>query len=71
MWMARIAGTPYLNFLCSVLWCQTLIPNQAPTLPPKAENISSLASDIRHLECWAFHLSMPYKKNVTTLMETR
>ena len=32
--ISRIAGMPYLNFLCIVLWCQTFIPIHAPMLPP-------------------------------------
>ena len=32
--ISRIAGMPYLNFLCIVLGCQTFIPIHAPMLPP-------------------------------------
>ena len=64
----KMSGMPYLNFLCRVLWCQTFIPSQAPTLPPITANPRSVASGIRHLERFAFILSMPYTMNVTTLM---
>lgn len=64
----NIAGTPYLNFLCCVLWRQTCIPNHAPTLPPTAANPSKTLSGMRHRLCCAFHLSMPYAKKATTLM---
>ena len=65
------AGTPYLNFLCKVLWCQTFMPSQAPTLPPMMANSSKAASRMRHFAFLAFHLSKPYVKNVATLMIPR
>ena len=67
----RIAGTPYLNFLCSVLWCHTFIPSSAPTEPPMIAIQSRVASGMRHLFDFAFHLSMPYMMNVMTLTERR
>ena len=68
---ASIAGTPYLNFLCWVLWRQTFIPNHAPTLPPKAANPSNTLSGMRQRLCCAFHLSMPYTMKVTTVMAAK
>ena len=47
--ISRMAGTPYLNFLCIVLWCQTRIPIHAPTLPPSRASNKSVASGMRHL----------------------
>ena len=64
----RMAGRPYLNLTCSVLWCQAFMPNSAPMLPPAAAHQSKVDSSIRHLDRLAFHLSMPYKKNVTILI---
>ena len=67
----RIKGMPNWNFLCMVLWCHTLMPSQAPMLPPMTAKPKSVASEMRHLERLAFHLSMPYMKKVTTFMATR
>ena len=66
-----IAGTPYRNLLCCVLWCQAFIPNNAPTLPPNAAHHSKEDSGTRHFDRLAFHLSMPYTMNVTILMAAR
>ena len=66
-----MTGTPYLNFLCIVLWCQTFMPNHAPMLPPITAIINNVDSGMRHLERFAFHLSIPYVKNVITLMSSR
>ena len=65
--ISRMAGMPYLNFLCIVLWCQTFIPIHAPMLPPSTASNKSVASGIRHLAFLALYLSMPYTMNVTTL----
>ena len=35
--ISRMAGMPYLNFLCIVLWCQTFIPIHAPQVQPAAK----------------------------------
>ena len=69
--ISRIAGMPYLNFLCIVLWCQTFIPIHAPMLPPSTASNKSVASGIRHLAFFALYLSMPYTMNVTALMPRR
>ena len=69
--MSTINGKPYLNFLCCVLWCHAFIPSHAPTLPPNTDSQMSAASDMRHRERFAFHLSMPYRKNVMTLIAAR
>ena len=66
--MMMIAGTPYLNFLCRVLWCQTFIPSQAPILPPSTAINNNVASGILHFDFFAFHLSTPYMKKVTTFI---
>ena len=63
----NIAGTPYVNFLCCVLWRHTCIPNHAPILPPMAANPNSTLSGTRHRLCCDFLLSMPYTKKVTTV----
>lgn len=47
--ISRMAGMPYLNFLCIVLWCQTFIPIHAPMLPPRTASNKSVASEMRHL----------------------
>ena len=67
IWRIIIKGIPYLNFLCIVLWCHIFIPSHAPMLPPKTASSSKVDSGIRHRSFLAFHLSMPYKKNVITL----
>ena len=67
----RIAGTPYLNFLCCVLWCHTRMPSNAPILPPKTAHHSKVDSCILHLDRLALRLSMPYRKNVTILTVAR
>ena len=59
IWANRIRGSPYLNFKCIVLWCQTCMPNNAPMLPPMTASNSKVASEMRQLPCLAFHLSMP------------
>ena len=66
-----IAGIPYLNFLCIVLWCYVFIPSQASILPPKAANFKSIDSEILNLDFFACNLSIPYMTNVTRLMMTR
>lgn len=66
--MSRMAGMPYLNFLCIVLWCQTFIPIHAPILPPRTANNKSVASEMRHLAFLALYLSMPYTMKATALM---
>ena len=70
-WAMRMAGTPYLNFLCCVLWRQVFMPASAPILPPKAAHQSKVDSGTLHLDRLAFHLSMPYRKNVTLLMTAK
>ena len=47
--ISRMAGMPYLNFLCIVLWCQTFIPIHAPMLPPSTASNKSVASGITPL----------------------
>lgn len=69
--IASINGIPYLNFLCRVLWCQTVIPNQAPILPPTTASPNKTDSGTRHLARCALNLSIPYKKKVITLMAAR
>ena len=69
--ISRMAGMPYLNFLCIVLWCQTFIPIHAPMLPPSIASNKSVASEMRHLAFFALYLSMPYTMNVTALMPRR
>ena len=54
-----IRGTPYLNFLCIVLWCQICMPVHAPMLPPMTAKVSSVASEMRHLRFLALYLSKP------------
>ena len=49
----------------------SIISNQAPMLPPSIASINSEASLIRHKDFFAFHLSIPYTKKVTTLMKAR
>ena len=66
--ISRMAGMPYLNFLCIVLWCQTRIPVHAPMLPPITASDKSVASEMRHLAFLALYLSMPYTMNATALM---
>lgn len=44
------------------------MPANAPMEPPNMASISKVSSEILHLPCLAFHLSMPYVKNVMTLM---
>jgi hypothetical protein len=67
--ISRMAGMPYLNFLCIVLWCQTFIPIHAPMLPPTTAIINSVVSGIRHFAFLALYLSIPYMMNVTALMQ--
>ena len=43
--ISRMAGMPYLNFLCIALWCQTFIPIHAPMLPPSTASNKSVASE--------------------------
>ena len=45
--ISRIAGMPYLNFLCIVLWCQTFIPIHAPMLPPSTASNGHSNAKIR------------------------
>ena len=68
-WAMMMAGIPYLNFLCMVLWCQTFIPSHAPMLPPSTASVSSAASLMRHLACLALSLSIPNVKNVATFLK--
>ena len=67
--ISRMAGMPYLNFLCIVLWCQTFIPIHAPMLPPTTAIINSVVSGILHFAFLALYLSIPYMMNVTALMQ--
>ena len=71
IWTTNINGMPYLNFLCIVLWCHTFMPSQAPMLPPSTAKPKRDASRMRQSDFFAFHLSMPYVRNVATLMTTR
>ena len=66
-----ITGTPNLNFLCSVLWCQVFMPSNAPILSPNAAHHNKVDSSILHFARLAFHLSIPYKKNVTILIAAK
>ena len=60
--ISRMAGMPYLNFLCIVLWWQTRNPVHAPMLPPMTASDKSVASEMRHLAFLALYLSMPYTR---------
>ena len=51
--------------LCLVNMCVAI---KAPREPPISAVIRRVASLMRHLLCIAFHLSIPYKANVTTLI---
>lgn len=63
-----IAGTVYLKYHFRVLCLNTCIAINAPSEPPINAVIRRVASLMRHLLCIAFHLSIPYKANVTTLI---
>ena len=58
-WRRKMAGRPYLNLRCMVLWCQTFMPSHAPMLPPTRARRSRVASGMRHLPFLALSLSMP------------
>ena len=68
IWSTRKRGTRIVNFLCRVLWRNTFMPANAPADPPKKASSSSVDSGMRHLSCFAFHLSIPKAEKVIRLM---
>ena len=63
-----ISGMPYLNFRCSVLCLNAIIPHNAPRLPPIIANPSRVRSGTLHQCFMAQYLSHPYNRNVPILI---
>lgn len=66
-----INGIPYLNFRCSVLCLNAIIPHNAPRLPPIIANPSRVRSGTLHQCFMAQYLSHPYNRNVPILITTK
>ena len=66
-----ISGMPYLNFRCSVLCLNAIIPHNAPRLPPIIANPSRVRSGTLHQCFMAQYLSHPYNRNVPILIITK
>lgn len=66
-----MAGSPYLNLGCLVLWRKHLIPIMQPRLPPIRAAIKREASEMRQAPRMALFLSMPIMVNPTIFTITR
>ena len=74
---SRNIGTDIKNFCLRILCLKSIIPHNAPSEPPRNDNVSSVFSGIRRilravvLELrTAISLSMPYRRNAVTLIST-